>query len=173
MESGRQIEQARMGEQAEGGYGGVDVEAGRKAYGHDQADQFRTHELRTTKPHNCQHIRTRPRRIAPTNRTTNGKGPPWGDPHCESGSLRLQGGFDFKAPSFEQGLGDVLGILVPARPLPQSCRAQVLVGGELILVHNLLEFGDCGSNRPNRLGLAPVWVSASFSHEKYTLSCVE
>src|ERR1700681_2860212 len=96
-----------------------------------------------------------------------------GDPPCESVSLRLQGGFDFKAPSFEQGLGDVLGILVPARPFPQPCRAQVLVRGELILVHNLLECGDCGSNRPNRLGLVPVGVSASLSHEKYTLLYVE
>src|SRR5258707_15135520 len=85
----------------------------------------------------------------------------------------LQGGFDFKTPSFEQGLGNVLGILVPARPLPQPRGAQVLVGGELILVHNLLEFSDCGSNRPNRFGLAPVGVSTSLCHEKYTLLYVE
>src|SRR6266849_9057647 len=87
----------------------------------------------------------------------------------KSSSLRLQGRFDFKTPSFQQGLGDVLGILVAACPFTQTCGPQILVGGELVLVHNLLEFGDCGSNRPDGFGLAPVGVSASLSHEKYTL----
>src|SRR5258708_20062002 len=76
MESRGQVEQAGTGEQSEGGYGGVDVEAGRKAYGHDQADEFRTYELRTTKLHDCQHIRTRPRRQKLQLRgSTKGKGP--------------------------------------------------------------------------------------------------
>src|SRR6202140_1896592 len=65
MEPGGQVEHAGMGEQSEGGYGGVDVEAGRKADGHDQADELRTHELRTTKLHDCQHTRARPRRQYP------------------------------------------------------------------------------------------------------------
>src|SRR5271157_6054388 len=82
---------------------------------------------------------------------------------------RLQSGFDFKTPSFQQGLGNVLGILVAPRPFPQPRGPQILVWGELILVHNLLEFRDGGRDRADRLGLAPVGVSASLSHEKYSL----
>src|SRR5579862_5290348 len=81
----------------------------------------------------------------------------------------LQGGFDFKTPGFEQGLGDVLGVLVPARPLAQPGRPQILIGGKFIFVHHLLELSDRGSHRSDGLGLAPVGVSASLGHEKYTL----
>jgi hypothetical protein len=84
-------------------------------------------------------------------------------------SLRLQSGFDFKTPSFEQGLRNVLGILVPACPFAQPGRAQILVRGKFVFVHNLLEFGYRRSDWADRLRLAPIGVSASFGHEKYTL----
>ena len=35
--------------------------------------------------------------------------------------------------------------------------------------HNLLEFRDGGRHRPDGLRLAPVGISASLSHEKYSL----
>ncbi len=41
-----------MAEQSEGGYGGIDIEASRETYGHDQTDEFGTPKL-----HVCQHIR--------------------------------------------------------------------------------------------------------------------
>jgi hypothetical protein len=81
----------------------------------------------------------------------------------------LQGRFDFKAPSLEQRLGNVLGILVPAGPFAQPGRPEILVRRELVLVHNLLEFRNGGCHWPDGLRLAPVRVSASLSHEKYNL----
>jgi hypothetical protein len=53
MESRGQVEHAGTGEQSEGGYGGVDVEAGRKAYRDDQ-----TYEFGAAKLHASQHIWT-------------------------------------------------------------------------------------------------------------------
>src|SRR5690349_9269141 len=81
--------------------------------------------------------------------------------------LGLQSGFDFESPSFQKWFGDVLGIFVPACPLPQTRRPQVLVGGEFVLAHHLLELGDRGGDRPNGFGFTPVWVSASLCHENY------
>src|ERR1700730_2628688 len=78
----------------------------------------------------------------------------------------LQRGLDFKAPGFEQRLRDVLRILVAACPLPQTSRPQILVGGEFVLAHNLLKFGDSRGNWADRLRLAPVRISASLGHEK-------
>ncbi len=79
--------------------------------------------------------------------------------------LRLKRGFDFEAPSFQKRLWDVLGVLIAASPLPQTGRTEVLVGGELVFAHDLLKFGDGGDNGTDRLGLAPVRISASLSHE--------
>src|SRR5690348_1528122 len=95
----------------------------------------------------------------------------YSDPFSEFQQLasRLQGGFDFESPSFQQRLRNVLGVLVAARPLPQAGGAQILVGLELVLLHHLLELGDGGGNRPNRLGLPPVRISASLSHNKSCL----
>src|SRR5579863_7328797 len=80
--------------------------------------------------------------------------------------LRLQRRLDLEAPSFQQRLRNVLGVLVAARPLAQPRRPQILVGGELILAHNLLKFRDGRGYRPDRFGLAPVRISASLGHEK-------
>src|SRR5438128_460581 len=79
----------------------------------------------------------------------------------------LQSGFDLEPPSLEQRLGDVFGIFVAPRPLPQPGGAQILIRRELILPHHLLEFGDSGDDWPDGLGLAPVGISASLSHENY------
>src|SRR5580698_1857277 len=78
----------------------------------------------------------------------------------------LQRGLDLKAPGFEQGLRDVLRVLVAACPLAQARRAQVLVGGELGFAHHLLKFGDSRGHRPDWLRLAPIWISASLGHKK-------
>src|SRR5271166_753742 len=77
----------------------------------------------------------------------------------------LKRGLDLEAPSFQKGLRDVFGVLVAACPLPQTRRPQILVGGELVFAHNLLEFGDSWGNWPDRFGLAPVRISASLGHE--------
>src|ERR1017187_4015034 len=73
----------------------------------------------------------------------------------------LQSGFDLESPGFQKRLGDVFGVLVAACPLPQTSGPQILVRGELVFVHDLFEFGDGRDNGPDRLGLAPVRVSAS------------
>ncbi len=78
----------------------------------------------------------------------------------------LQRGLDLEAPGFQEGLGDVLGILVAAGPLAQAGRPEVLVGRKLVLAHNLLEFGDGGGNRADGLRLAPVGISATLGHKK-------
>jgi hypothetical protein len=41
----------------------------------------------------------------------------------------LQSRFNFESPSLKQRFRDILGILVAAGPLPQTGRADVLVGG--------------------------------------------
>src|ERR1022692_5170987 len=82
---------------------------------------------------------------------------------------KLQGRFDFETPGLEQRLRNVLGILVPPGPFPQAGRAEILVGGKFVLVHYLLELRNGGSDRPDRLGLAPVRVSTSLCHEKCIL----
>jgi len=79
--------------------------------------------------------------------------------------VRLQSGFDFEAPGFEERLGDVFGILVAAGPLAQPCGAQILVGSELVFADDLLKLGDGGDNWANGLGLAPVRISATLCHE--------
>src|SRR5580692_625715 len=78
---------------------------------------------------------------------------------------RLERGLNLEAPGFEQRLGDVLRILVAPSPLAQPGRAQILVGGKLVLAHDLLKFGDGRGDRSDRFGLTPVWISASLGHE--------
>src|ERR1700731_4605159 len=82
-----------------------------------------------------------------------------------STSNRLEGGLDFKTPGLKQRLRDVLGILISARPLAQPGRTKVLVRSEFVLLYHLLKLGYGGDNRADRLGLAPIWIAASFSHE--------
>src|SRR5690349_17148996 len=79
----------------------------------------------------------------------------------------LQGRFDLKAPGFQEGLGDVFRILITAGPFAQPRGPQVLVRREFELANHLFKFGDRRSNRPNRLRLAPVRISASLCHDKY------
>src|SRR5579863_2527419 len=78
----------------------------------------------------------------------------------------LQRGFNLESPSFQKRLGNVLRVLVAPSPLPQAGRPQILVGGKLVLAHNLLEFSDRRGDRPDWLRFAPVRISASFGHVK-------
>jgi len=76
----------------------------------------------------------------------------------------LQRRFNLKSPGLEKGLRDVFGVLVTARPLAEASRPDVLVRGQLELLGDLLERGDCRHNRANRLGLSPVRVSTTLCH---------
>src|ERR1700726_840421 len=78
----------------------------------------------------------------------------------------LQRGLDLKAPSFQKRFGEALGVLVAASPLPQARRTQILIWGELVIAHNLFGFGGGRGNGPDRLGVAPVRISASLGYEK-------
>src|SRR5215510_5327440 len=77
---------------------------------------------------------------------------------------RLQGGLNFESPGFQQGLRDILGVLVTPSPFAQTRRTEILVRGQLEFLHRLLERRYHGDHRPNRLRLAPVWISASSCH---------
>src|ERR1700704_773292 len=83
---------------------------------------------------------------------------------------RLQGGFDFEAPSLKQRLRNVLGVLISARPLAQAGRPQVLIGREFVFPNHLFELGNGRGNRPDRLRLAPVGISTSLCHGEEDLS---
>src|SRR5579875_2037113 len=85
---------------------------------------------------------------------------------CRNRWLRkyLQRGLDLKTPRFEESLRDVLRVLVPAGPLAEACRTNVLIRGKLELLHNLLEGGNGGHNRPDGLRLAPVRISTTLCH---------
>src|ERR1017187_1381579 len=63
----------------------------------------------------------------------------------------LQRRFDLKPPGLEQRLRDILGILVTPRPLPKTGGPDILVRGQLELLHDLLEGGyrDRKSTRLN------------------------
>src|SRR3954466_1459296 len=78
---------------------------------------------------------------------------------------RLQRGLDLESPSLEQGLRNVLGILIPARPFTQTRGALVLLGLALDLLHCLLEGGHDRVHRVDRLGLSPVRISATLCHD--------
>jgi hypothetical protein len=77
---------------------------------------------------------------------------------------KLERRLNLEAPGFQQRLRNILRVLVPPSPLPQSGRTNVLVGGKLELLHNLFERGYRWNNRPNGLGLAPVWISTTLCH---------
>src|ERR1700690_1175184 len=72
---------------------------------------------------------------------------------CKNG---LQRRFDLKAPGLQQRLGDILRVLVPASPLPQPGRPDVLVRCKLELLDDNLERGQCRHYRTDGLRLAPI-----------------
>jgi len=76
----------------------------------------------------------------------------------------LERRLDLEAPSFQKWFGDVLRVLVLARPLTQAGRTNVLIGLKLKFLYDLFEFGDGGDHRADRLGLTPVWIAASLCH---------
>src|SRR5258708_22451681 len=51
----------------------------------------------------------------------------------------LQSRFDLESPGFQQRLGNILRVLVPAGPLTQPRGADILIGRELEFLHPLLE----------------------------------
>jgi hypothetical protein len=83
------------------------------------------------------------------------------------GRANLQRGLDFEAPSFQEWLRDVLGVLVAAGPFPQPGRPQILVWLELELAHNLFKFSNRGGHRADWFRLSPVRVSTSSSHNDF------
>src|SRR5579863_2545857 len=93
------------------------------------------------------------------------KGSPCGDTWEIRNKLQLQSGFDFEAPGFEQRFRDIFRVLVAACPLAKAGGAQILVGGQLVFAHDLLELGNGGDDGPNRLRLAPVGISSTLCHE--------
>src|SRR5579864_8491286 len=99
------------------------------------------------------------------NRFNKNQRPPFGGLSYHCFSLNLQCGFDLETPRLKQGLWNVLGILVPARPLPQPGRAQILVRSQLILLNHLLELGHGWNNGSNGFGLTPIRITASLCHE--------
>src|SRR4051794_34067530 len=99
------------------------------------------------------------------------KGPPCGGPRGGNRSKILQSGLDLEAPCFQQGLRDIFRILIAAGPFTQPGGANVLVRREFELSNHLFEFGDRGSYRADRLGLAPIRISASLRHDKCS-SCL-
>src|SRR5258705_13833322 len=79
------------------------------------------------------------------------KGPPVpATPHfqCLADDLQLdlKSRLDLEAPSLKQRLGDILGILVPPRPLAQARGPQILIVLKLVFLHHLLKLRDCGSD---------------------------
>src|ERR1019366_6399405 len=82
----------------------------------------------------------------------------------------LQRRFDLKSPGLEQRLRDILGILVAPRPLPKTGGPDILVRGQLELLHDLLEGGYSRHNRADGLRLAPVRISTTLCHRFCVLS---
>lgn len=77
----------------------------------------------------------------------------------------LECGLDLETPSFQKGLRNVLRVLISASPLAQTSGPQILVRGQFVFAHNLLELCDRRGNGPDRFGFTPVRISASFGHE--------
>jgi len=95
--------------------------------------------------------------------TVQEKGPHAAARHPSEPSLERR--FDLKSPGFQERLGNVLGVLVLARPLAQSGRANKLVRLKLKLLHHLFKFSDRRDNRSNGFRLSPVRVAASLCHD--------
>ena len=76
----------------------------------------------------------------------------------------LEGRLNLESPGLEQGLRDILRVLVLARPLAQPRRTNVLVRLKLKFLHYLLKFGDGGDNRTDGFGLSPIWIATSLCH---------
>src|SRR5581483_917225 len=113
LKLGGKIQNSGPAKDAQGGNRRIDVQAGREAYRGNQSSQvmgrkFHGAVIGLTR----EHWRNRKGRHKATLALRN----------------RLQGGLDLESPSLEQRLRDVLRILVPARPLPQASRTQVLIG---------------------------------------------
>jgi hypothetical protein len=85
----------------------------------------------------------------------------------------LKSGFDLEPPSFQQGLRNVLGILVTPCPLAKASRTEVLVGSQLVLTNDLLKLSYRRGDGPDWLRLAPIRISASLCHEKYVPRSIE
>src|SRR6202041_3763543 len=76
----------------------------------------------------------------------------------------LQRRLNLKSPGLKQSLGNILGVLVPPRPLPKSGGPNVLVRAELELLHYLFEGGHCGHYGAYGLRLAPIRISTTLCH---------
>jgi hypothetical protein len=84
-------------------------------------------------------------------------------------AIGLQRRFDLEAPSLKQRLGYILGILVPASPLPQTGRPDILIRAELELLDDLLEGGHGGHYGADGLRLAPIRISTTLCHDLVSL----
>src|SRR5665213_1163715 len=102
----------------------------------------------------------------------NSKSAAQGQRFCEENQEGLQRRFDLKPPGLEQRLRDILGILVTPRPLPKTGGPDILVRGQLELLHDLLEGGYSRHNRADGLRLAPVRISTTLCHRFCVLSAV-
>src|ERR1019366_5191716 len=105
-----------------------------------------------------------------TTSSANSKSAAQGQRFCEENQEGLQRRFDLKPPGLEQRLRDILGILVTPRPLPKTGGPDILVRGQLELLHNLLEGGYSRHNRADGLRLAPVRISTTLCHRFCVLS---
>jgi hypothetical protein len=76
----------------------------------------------------------------------------------------LQRRLDLKSPGFQKRLGNILGILVPARPLPEAGGPDVLVWSKLKFLDDLFEGGHSGYHRANWLRLSPIRISTTLCH---------
>src|SRR5581483_5358526 len=71
----------------------------------------------------------------------------------------LQRRFDLESPGFQKRLRDILGILVPAGPLPKTGGPDILIRCELELLDDLFKGGHSRHYRADGLRLAPVRIS--------------
>src|SRR5271166_3499272 len=84
---------------------------------------------------------------------------------------KLQSGLDLESPSLQKRLRNVLGVLVLSCPFTQTGGTDVLVGLELELLYDLLEFSNGRHHRTDRFRLAPVRIAASLCHSLFS-SCL-
>src|ERR1700722_686292 len=162
----------KTSQQSQKGHRSINIEAGCESDRRQKGKQFSRRDLHEVEQTLAYALEQTHRQLATG---VNTKGRSGSDPcifnelNADFKSLRmlgLQRGLDFESPGFQKRLGNVLGVLIPACPLPQARRAQVLVGRELIFAHNLLKLSNGRDNGADRLRLAPVGISASLGHEK-------